>query len=27
LLRHRPCWFVSPSSHVQGFALQGFSSR
>jgi len=25
LLRHRPCWFVSPSSHVQGSLFRGFS--
>jgi hypothetical protein len=24
LLRHRPCWFVSPSSHVQGSLFRGF---
>jgi len=25
LLRHRPCGFISPHNHVQGFSLQGFS--
>jgi len=24
LLRHRPCWFISPSSHVQGSLFRGF---
>jgi hypothetical protein len=27
LIRHRPCGFVSPHSHVQGSPFRGFPSR